>query len=348
MDEMLRALMAAANAAGSGESGFMVFGRNAETGQFMFTRPDETDMQIIANLTGSDATPAAASPPPGAEAGPAPAIPEALDNMLRAAVQSYIEMWRSQTPGKNRLTKLSVFYRVVLAHRNMEFHEDDRPANFREMVERSKTRILYNLLRMADPYDRFAQNKQIDLFLVLAAGLLDEPLDPGATYEDVRTILILLYVLSSTFTTLVAFNPPNSEDDEEQCDECVRKLHEAVMRKFPNLDVLGFPQKLRKASPTAAAGSAGPAAAPAPSQAVCTICMATMDDAKSQIQLDCGHIFHAQCAVNWFRRAPQCPVCRAGPLGDVANRTVPPPGVPVEQFEQAVEFLNSLQAPRDA
>jgi hypothetical protein len=50
--------------------------------------------------------------------------------------------------------------------------------------------------------------------------------------------------------------------------------------------------------------------------ATCVICLSNLS-AASPLELDCGHAFHAQCVLRWFRRGnPGCPICRDAPEGD--------------------------------
>ena len=46
----------------------------------------------------------------------------------------------------------------------------------------------------------------------------------------------------------------------------------------------------------------------------CPICQEDMEGTET-IKLDCGHVFHPKCIIDWFRSAhSQCPLCRAEPL----------------------------------
>jgi len=42
----------------------------------------------------------------------------------------------------------------------------------------------------------------------------------------------------------------------------------------------------------------------------CSICMDTFDKEQLIAKLQCGHFFHKQCALQWLRRNPTCPLCR--------------------------------------
>ncbi len=45
----------------------------------------------------------------------------------------------------------------------------------------------------------------------------------------------------------------------------------------------------------------------------CRICLGQM---KVSVNLECGHRFHAECAVTWFRQGrSDCPLCRSSPAG---------------------------------
>jgi len=47
----------------------------------------------------------------------------------------------------------------------------------------------------------------------------------------------------------------------------------------------------------------------------CAICLNELKD-ETTFKLECGHELHSTCLVNWFRRNPSCPVCRANPDSD--------------------------------
>lgn len=42
----------------------------------------------------------------------------------------------------------------------------------------------------------------------------------------------------------------------------------------------------------------------------CTICLDGFDDIEIVSKMDCSHIFHHSCIVNWLKRKPTCPICR--------------------------------------
>jgi hypothetical protein len=52
-----------------------------------------------------------------------------------------------------------------------------------------------------------------------------------------------------------------------------------------------------------------------PARGECAICYLPLDDEKTH-KLECGHEFHTDCAITWFRSGPgnnTCPLCRATP-----------------------------------
>jgi hypothetical protein len=51
----------------------------------------------------------------------------------------------------------------------------------------------------------------------------------------------------------------------------------------------------------------------------CRICLGQL---KVSVNLECGHRFHAECAVTWFRQGrSDCPLCRSSPTGGT-NETI--------------------------
>ena len=47
----------------------------------------------------------------------------------------------------------------------------------------------------------------------------------------------------------------------------------------------------------------------------CVICMSTIENGDC-VMLECGHIFHATCIVQWYLDTRNgCPLCRAEPTG---------------------------------
>ena len=52
---------------------------------------------------------------------------------------------------------------------------------------------------------------------------------------------------------------------------------------------------------------------------VCSICLEPINDSTDLYRLECGHIFHTDCILNWFRSSnvsgSPCPLCRcSGPI----------------------------------
>ena len=42
----------------------------------------------------------------------------------------------------------------------------------------------------------------------------------------------------------------------------------------------------------------------------CCICLSEIKKGKETILLDCGHMFHSKCCVNWLKKNNTCPMCR--------------------------------------
>jgi hypothetical protein len=42
----------------------------------------------------------------------------------------------------------------------------------------------------------------------------------------------------------------------------------------------------------------------------CHICLTDFEKGEKVVDLECGHLFHVECATNWVKRVPQCPACR--------------------------------------
>tara|TARA_B100001093_G_scaffold500131_1_gene550240 strand:+ start:4565 stop:5110 length:546 start_codon:yes stop_codon:yes gene_type:complete len=42
----------------------------------------------------------------------------------------------------------------------------------------------------------------------------------------------------------------------------------------------------------------------------CSICLENFTNESNVINLDCNHLFHRDCIIQWFRRHSTCPVCR--------------------------------------
>ena len=53
---------------------------------------------------------------------------------------------------------------------------------------------------------------------------------------------------------------------------------------------------------------------------LCPVCISDVSG-ENVVELDCKHIFHATCLIEWYRRSPSCPVCRAVP--EDVDRTAP-------------------------
>lgn len=50
------------------------------------------------------------------------------------------------------------------------------------------------------------------------------------------------------------------------------------------------------------------------SESRCSICLDEMNEHGGCTTLECGHQFHVNCIVSWFRRGPStCPMCRSVP-----------------------------------
>ena len=42
----------------------------------------------------------------------------------------------------------------------------------------------------------------------------------------------------------------------------------------------------------------------------CHICLTDLEKGDRATELECGHVFHVDCASNWVKRVAQCPACR--------------------------------------
>ena len=49
----------------------------------------------------------------------------------------------------------------------------------------------------------------------------------------------------------------------------------------------------------------------ADSEKECAVCL-TNDSFGFRVVLECGHVFHKACLVEWVREKSTCPYCRAG------------------------------------
>ena len=41
----------------------------------------------------------------------------------------------------------------------------------------------------------------------------------------------------------------------------------------------------------------------------CIICLENMTAGEDIILIDCGHLYHANCLVEWFKKKTVCPIC---------------------------------------
>jgi hypothetical protein len=42
----------------------------------------------------------------------------------------------------------------------------------------------------------------------------------------------------------------------------------------------------------------------------CHICLLDLEKGERVVELECGHVFHVECATNWIQRVAVCPACR--------------------------------------
>lgn len=55
----------------------------------------------------------------------------------------------------------------------------------------------------------------------------------------------------------------------------------------------------------------------------CPICIEPLNEGSPTV-LSCGHTFHAECAVQWFRyNHSECPMCRSDNITDMWSRVTP-------------------------
>ena len=47
---------------------------------------------------------------------------------------------------------------------------------------------------------------------------------------------------------------------------------------------------------------------------VCSICLEDFDETKEIVFLDCNHIYHSDCIIEWINKDPSCPLCRSNSL----------------------------------
>tara|TARA_B110000444_G_C18749629_1_gene552120 strand:+ start:95 stop:583 length:489 start_codon:yes stop_codon:yes gene_type:complete len=54
---------------------------------------------------------------------------------------------------------------------------------------------------------------------------------------------------------------------------------------------------------------------------ICVICQDELCDNRSHELPECGHYFHANCIISWFRAGhKQCPICRDNGISQTVNR----------------------------
>lgn len=46
----------------------------------------------------------------------------------------------------------------------------------------------------------------------------------------------------------------------------------------------------------------------------CSICLDDFDETKDIVYLDCQHIYHEDCIIEWINKDPSCPLCRTNSL----------------------------------
>lgn len=46
----------------------------------------------------------------------------------------------------------------------------------------------------------------------------------------------------------------------------------------------------------------------------CSICLEDFDSGKEIICLDCKHIYHTECIIQWINKDASCPLCRSNDL----------------------------------
>ena len=49
-------------------------------------------------------------------------------------------------------------------------------------------------------------------------------------------------------------------------------------------------------------------------ESCCSICLEDFDETKDIIYLDCKHIYHEDCIIEWINKEPSCPLCRSNSL----------------------------------
>ena len=59
-----------------------------------------------------------------------------------------------------------------------------------------------------------------------------------------------------------------------------------------------------------------------PQDDCCPICLSDVEDGASCVQLQCGHIYHAECIESWLKLHSTCPVCRKDASGDSGGMSI--------------------------
>ena len=49
-------------------------------------------------------------------------------------------------------------------------------------------------------------------------------------------------------------------------------------------------------------------------ESICSICLDDFDSEKEIIFLDCKHIYHTECILEWINKDASCPLCRSNEL----------------------------------
>lgn len=59
------------------------------------------------------------------------------------------------------------------------------------------------------------------------------------------------------------------------------------------------------------------------SEDICPICLVNMDNSEDKIKIECGHEFHTNCIIKWFRSSRgQCPCCLDNPFQNVHLKNI--------------------------
>jgi hypothetical protein len=91
-----------------------------------------------------------------------------------------------------------------------------------------------------------------------------------------------------------------------------------------------------------------PSDAASPCEGLCGVCLAPLRDGSTAL-LECGHRYHALCAINWFRTTQsrgRCPLCRARPpdRAPSARGESSDPELPRREL-MSLSFLHRLFSP---